>query len=236
MVRKQILALALVTLCSVAHASAVKDTSRVVTGTAIGAASMAAAQAAFNAGKMIIWDGAWDSTKFPGLNYQMIRVCAAIGGTVGLMKTTYLRTLRAQWDVWWSNSSQRLINIAMREYETEEQLVAALEHYCAAYAYPLATAKLELSDKLSCLQDAADLIEKALEDIADDSLRAEELNDWLDEIYTMRAHVTYAIKAVEKDPRLLTLMEAQNRIDQTNALWADALAQVAAAAIKSHNK
>jgi hypothetical protein len=231
MIRKQILALALASLCSIAHASAVKDTGRVVTGTAIGAAGMAAAQAVCNAGKMIIWDGAWDSENFPGLDYQMIRVSAAIGGTVGLMNTTYLRTLRAQWDLWWSSSSERLINIAMREYETEEELVAALENYFTAHAYPLVAAKRELSAKLVCLQDAADLIEKALEDIADDSLRAEKLNDWLDEIYTMRAYVTHALKAIEKDTRLLTLMEAQNRIDQTNALWGDPVAQIAAAII-----
>lgn len=239
MVRKHLLALSLVTLCSAAHANIAKDTSRVVAGTAIGAASVVALQATLKTAKMLIWDGKWVSKDFIVFNEDMnrlMRVCGAVGGVVGLMKTTYLRTLRAQWKVWWSDSSQRLLDITMNEYETEAQLVAALEHYFAAHSYPLVAARRALSDKHYYLQGAANLIEKALEDIADDSLRAEELNDWLDEIYTTRAHVAYAIKVVEKDPRLLALTDAQNRLDQTGALWADATARVLAAVIKSSGK
>jgi len=232
MVRTRILALALVSLCSGAHANVVKDTGRVFAGTAIGAAGMATAQAAYNAAKMLIWDGAWDSKNFPGLDYQMMRVCAAVGGVTGLMQTTYGRTLRAQWKTWWW-TSRDLIAITMNEYGDETQLVDALEHYYLAHSYPLISAKRELASKLAYLHEAAQLIEKALADIAEDSLRAEELNDWLDEIYTTRAYVAHAAQAVERDPRLLALMDAQNRLDQTNAMWADAIAHAAVAASNS---
>lgn len=230
MIRKHRVVLALVVLCSGAHANLKKDTSRVVTGAAIGAAGMAAAQAVLNAGKMLIWDGAWDSNNFPGLNYQMVRVSAAFGAATGLLQTTYLRTLRAHWTMASVKSNQRLIDLTMNEYENDAALIAALERYCIGYTYPLVIAHRELAYLLECLNDAAWLIESALADIDQDSLRAEDLNDWLDEIYTMRTHVAYAVGAIDKDPRILTLIDAQNRIDQTNALWADAIAHVAIAA------
>jgi hypothetical protein len=227
MIRKKLLALTLVSLCSVAHANVTKDTGRVVTGATIGAAGMAALNAALNAAKAFVVQ---DSSVFPGIDYPLVRLSALIGGTVGLCKTTYVRTLRAQLNVWWSRNSRELIAITMNDYASDAQLVNALERYCIGHTYPLVAAKLGLSSILADANEAARLVESALEDIAQDSLRAEELNDWLDEIYTVRAHVAYAVNAIDKDPRILTLMDAQNRIDQTSALWADAIAHAAVAA------
>jgi hypothetical protein len=227
MVRKHLLALSLVTLCSGAHASIAKDTSRVVVGAGVGAAGMATLQATWNAAAAFVVQ---DSTLFPGIDYTLVRGCGLMGATVGLLKTTYGRTLRAQWNVWWSKSNKELIALTMNEYESDAQLVNTLERYCIGHTYPLVAAKRELSFILAHVNAAARLIEDALEDIEEDSLRAEELNDWLDEIYAMRAHVGYAINAIDKDHRLITLMDAQNRIDQTNALWADAIAHAAVAA------
>ena len=203
MIRKQLLVLALISLCSGVHANVKKDTGRVIEGAVIGAAGMAAVQALCNASKMLIWDGTWDSNQFPGLQYQLIRLSAVIGGVVGLSKTTYGRTLRAQWNVWWSDSSRRLIEITMREHEDDEELIEALESFYTAYPYPLVAAKRDIAYKFLLLQEAAELIEKALEDIEEDSLRAEELNDWLDEIYTVRAHIMYAAHAIETRSSLI---------------------------------
>jgi|GEM_PF-3103218 hypothetical protein len=226
MIRNHLLIVTLVTLCSGAHANIAKDTSRVAVGAGIGAAGFAALQATFNAAMAFVYQ---DSKLFPGIDYRLVRLSAVIGGTVGLWKTTYARTLRAQWNIWWSRSSKEFIALTMNDYESDAQLVNALERYCVGHTYPLVAAKRELSYILAHINDAACLIEETLEDIADDSLRAEELNDWLDEIYTMRAHIAYAVNAIDKDPRILTLMDAQNRIDQTAALWADAVAHAAVA-------
>jgi hypothetical protein len=235
MIRKKLLALTLVTLCSVAHANVTKDASRVAVGAGIGAAAYVTAQATLNAAVAFV---ANDSKYFPGIiDDKLMRLSALIGGTVGLAKTTYVRTLRAQWHVWWSQSSNQLIALAMNDYASDAELVKVLERYCIGYTYPLVAAKRQLSSILADANNAARLIEKALEDIDQDSLRAEELNDWLDEIYIMRAYVAYAVDAIDKDPRILTLMDAQNRIDQTNAIWADAFAHAAVATSNHcHNK
>jgi len=242
MIRQRILAIALISISSmqIANANIAKDTGRIVAGTAMGAAGYAAIATTLKAGMAFV---TWKPMNITNLSPEATRFFALAGGTIGACTTTYGRTLRAQWDVWFWQSSKELIAITMNEYENDTQLVDALQHYYLAYSYPLVAAKRALSGKLSCLNSAASLIEAALEDIDENSIRADELNDWLDEIYTIRAYVAHAAKVVEKDPRLHAMMEAQNRIDQTqaaksdaNAHWADALGRIVAAVILSDTK
>jgi hypothetical protein len=239
MIRKKILVFALVSLCSGAHANVAKDASRVAAGAAIGAAGMAAAQATFNAAKAFVYQ---DSTFLPGIDYRLMRLSALVGATVGLCKTTYIRTLRAQYNMWFSRSSNQLIALAMNDYSSDAELVNTLERYCIGYDYPLVTAKRELSSILAHMNSAACLIEQALEDIDQDSLRAEELNDWLTEIYITRTHIAYAVDAIDKDSRILSLMDAQHKADQvrnkkdeTNAIWFDLLTHTAISVTKAAN-
>lgn len=234
MIRKKILVFALVSLCSGAHANVVKDAQRVALGAGIGAAGIAAAQATLNAAKSFIYQ---DSQLFPCIDYRLTRLWALLGATVGLCKTTYIRTLRAQYDMWFSYTQNELITLATHDYASDAQLVNALERYCIGYDYPLVAAKRELSFILEHMNSAARLIEQVLKDIDQDSLRAEELQDWVTEIYISRAHIAYAVDAIDKDPRILTLMDAQHKADQVrnkaaqaNALWLDALAHTAVAA------
>lgn len=227
MIRKHIVVLVFVLLASNAHANLKKDTSRIAVGAGIGAAGFAALQATFNAARSFVEQ---DSSLFPGIDYQFVRLGSVVGGAIGLWDTTYMRTWRAHCNMACAKSNQSLINITMDYYESDAALVRALENYCVGCTYPLPAAQRELAYTLGFLNDAACLIEQALEDIDQDSLRAQGLNDWLDEIRTVCDRVAYAINTLNKDPRIFALIDAQNRLDQTNALWADAIAQVAIAA------
>lgn len=234
MIRKQLLSLAFVLLCSGAHASDIKDTGRIALGAGIGAAGIALVQVTLNAAEAFVEN---DSTLFPGaIDNKLIRFFALIGGTYGLLNTTYARTLRAQWNVWWSRSNKDIISLVADNYGTDAQvLITKLERHFMADSYPLVAAKRKLSMIFADASTAIQLIEAALEDIDQDSLRAEELNDWLDEVYATREFIAHALEVIDKDPRIMSLMDAQNRIDQTNALWANALAHTAVAATNNCN-
>ena len=245
MVRSRFLTLALISLCSVqiAQGALLKDTGRVIGGTAAGAACYGAVCATANAAKMLIWDGTFDASKlvsFSPEHLRAYRASAAVGLVIGCATTTYGRSLRAQLNLW-CIANKRLDAIVTAEYENDAQLTAALEKYYLSSAFPLISAKVALSNKLSGLTQAAGLIEAALEDLSDDAERARSYNAWLDDVYAMRAHVVYAANVIENDPRLPEMLEANARVlaaqahqnlakahqDQANAQAVQAGAQLA---------
>jgi hypothetical protein len=238
MIRSRFLALSLVSLCSMqmAQANLVKDAGRVVAGVTVGGTLGAAGAATVNA---LLNLGAAFVTQKPvvDLDPVMIRLFGLMGATAGFTtgfgSTTYVRELRAQLNLWSANS--KLIAITLVDYENDTQLVNALERYYLASTYPLVAAKRDLANTLNCLNSAAGLIEAVLEDISVNSSRAKALNGWLDDIYMKRAYVARAATAVENDPRLLTLLNEQNKIDLAaaqqslaHAHWANAAATAAA--------
>lgn len=243
MVRSQILAFALISACGMqmtqagqikdASIVAMRDTGRVVGYTAAGAAIYAATNTLLHSIAMLVIRGEFclkDLTPTPAF-YLGTRVCAAMGATAGLGSTTYGRTLRAQWNLWWWTSKD-LVAIAMDEYENDAALVSAIEQYYLNNTFPLISAKISLANKLSDLQHAAELVQDALEDLEEESLRAQELDAWLDEIYTMRAYVVHAANAIEKDPRLPAVLEAFNKRNIADAQTNIADAQMVGAIAK----
>jgi hypothetical protein len=230
-----------------AQANVVKDTGRVVAGVVVGGAAGAAASATvntiFNLGSSFIKSGKFVLGEIDDVNMRLFGVLgAAAGFTTGLATTTYGRVLRAQCTLW-AETNKNLITITMGYYETDAELVNALEQYYLAHPYPLVSAKRGLSQTLCGLTRAASLITAALEDISDDSSRAAELNEWLNDIYTKRAYVIHAASVIERDPRLISLLNEQAKLDLVaaqqslaNAHHANAAAGFAQAAAIAYRK
>ncbi len=222
MVRSRFLTLTLISLCSVqiAQGALLKDTGRVIGGTAAGAACYGAVCATANAAKMLIWDGTFDASKlvsFSPEHLRAYRASAAAGFLIGSATTTYGRSLRAQWILWWFTSKD-LIAIVSAEYEDDAQLTAALEkYYLSSVVYPLVGAKIVLSNNLNSLTQAAELIEAALEDLSHDAERARSYNAWLDDVYAIRAHIMYAANVIENDPRLPAMLDANTKLLEAQA-------------------
>lgn len=131
------------------------------------------------------------------------------GIAVSLPFSTYGRSLRAQWNLWWW-TNEKLLAVAMEDYDTDAQLVDALSRYYACSKYSLIEAHEELASKCWYLERAISLIEAVIDDLPEDSDRAEECEEWLDDVCALRDRVQHALTAIAKDPRWVELLKAKN--------------------------
>ncbi len=234
--RNAIMVLVCAASMQTAHArstdTAALDIARVIGGAAASGAAFIGAEAILHGIGKFIFEGElldWDDLTTHGKEYYMLRrAFVVLGAAIGLGSTTYGRTLSAEWSLcWWR--SKDLVAITMAEYSNDAQLINRLERYYLSSPFPLITAKVELAHKINALAYAANAIEDALNDIAQDSARAQSLRARLTEIYAMHTCVARAAMIVENDPRLPAMLEAQNRRNEANAQMLAANAKMIAA-------
>lgn len=144
------------------------------------------------------------------------------GAALAFPFTTYGRSLRAQWDLWfWFN--QKLVAITMADYDNDDQLCDALVKYYVYSKYPLLDAHTALGWKHYYLDWAASTIEAARDDMSDGSARAQDFDKWLEEVFAMRDAVAHAVAVIVKDSRWSQTLQAQNMANMAQAMQAQAM-------------
>jgi len=98
----------------------------------------------------------------------------------------------------------------MSNYENNAQLIDAIEQYYVTDRYALVKAHTALSWKYYYLDTAAEMLEDAIAELSEDSVRAQKLGKWLDEIYAMHERIFYVLRIITKDPRWVGMVQAKN--------------------------
>lgn len=219
MIRSKLLSVALIVSACSAQAGLIKDTGRVTIGAASGAGLHVAASAALE-----FWNKGTDFKWQEGVDLRFTPVWATIGAVCALPYTSYGRVAWAQWMM--SSQSSRLVTIVKTDYENDAALVKAIERCFLSNTYPLVAAKKGIAAMLVTVGSAADEIQNVLDEINANSDRACTLNQWLNEIYLFQERIVKAAAAVEADPRLEKMLEAQNKKDEADAAQKAATAKM----------
>lgn len=162
---------------------------------------------------------AFDTTSYWNkINITYLQNAALCGALLSLPFTTYGRVARARWSMWCLN--ERLLALVDQEYENDAQLITALEDAHITSKYGLVVAYDNLVSQYNYLLSASDLIEAALEDIAEDTARYDELEEWLDAINPLIGDIAYAMKAIKNDARWSAILQAKIAEDTKNAMEA----------------
>ncbi len=140
------------------------------------------------------------------------------GAILGFPFTTYGRTLRAQLNL--SMLDEKLMSVVIDYYASDADFTQALEQYCIRSKFPLMQAYEKLASQHYYLVTAGDLLESVLEDIAEDSDRAEAIEDSLTDIYAMRASIEYALNMIRNDAQWSAQLVGKNAEDMTRAMAA----------------
>jgi hypothetical protein len=153
------------------------------------------------------------------------------GAALAFPFTTYGRSLRAQWDLWfWFN--QKLVAITMADYDNDDQLCDALVKYYVYSKYPLLDAHTALGWKHYYLDWAASTIEAARNDMSDGSARAQDFDKWFEEVSAMRDAVAHAVAVIIRNPQWSQTLQVQNMANMAQAIQAQAQVMAAQAMVR----